>query len=121
MSRSPTALFIGSNVEQKTKPVAFELEDAKILAIDFSAYCGIEGVTLSSAAWSLIDQTPAVSKGTPTTTTKRTQCLITAADTGIGLVQVAATFSNGEVLLNFFRCEVTDSETSLSGITDNYA
>ena len=118
MSRSPTTLYIGSNVEQKTKPVQFELEDAKSLTIDLSAYCGIEGCTIISAAWSLLDPTPSVTLGTPTTTTKRTACLVTSADTGIGLVQVACTMSNGELIIQFFRCEVMDSELVYAPVQD---
>lgn len=121
MSRSPTTLYVGTNVEQKVKPVRFELDDVRLLTLDFSAYCGIEGTLINSATWTVIDNSEQVTVGTVTTGTKTTECLITAADTGIAVIQVTTSFDNDEVLIHLFRCEVIDPEQAIGTLRDNYA
>lgn len=119
MSRSPDTLYFGPNQSIRTKPVNFLLDEERVLTIDLSAYCGIEGALIVAANWGALDNGEEVSIATPSTTTKTTSALVTAGDTGLGRIQVAVQMDNSEVILFVFRCHVTDPMYA-SAINDRY-
>lgn len=108
MSRTDT-IYYGSNCPQRLA-VTLQKEDARPLAVDLSAYCGMEGTTVDSASWDVLDNATHLAISGVTTGTKVTQALVTASESGEANIQCSTVLDNGELLIFVFRVISNDPE-----------
>lgn len=113
MSRTDT-IYVGSNLTDIQRSIQMQKQDARILTVDFSPYCGIEGVELETVDWAILDNATNLDLTGEITSGYVTSSIVTASESGEASIQCSAVLDNGEQLILLFRVCVIDPEPILT-------